>query len=609
MAYNDIDDMSVTSDVERDISSGIEHATSLKDSVDTAKDTIDFAKNVKANHDAKKAEKQADKFGESKDAADKGKEAIKDTAENSKDATKEALKEAGKETAKRGAEAAADTAAASTEIGLVSVAAKKAVMGAANKLGETIGVDGKTVIIAILSIPIIIIMLLWLILMSFWKGTLGAFPINTNEAQYDVYNEEEGEGKKSEKHGFFSWFFEKDAEVTEEEDVGEYDDEKVITEGTQKELEVFRKAYEKCREIAKIKMGWKMAWHPTWDYELSWESFENEIEHIDEGINYAELISVVSFSPLYNSQNCQFNKLKRLFLPSVSNTNLNYLYCMKVEEATGMKTIFDYDETTGERIGQHEEERTYGKVTIRHYDLLRLFELIEVDPNDYNSEWQDSLNCDLIDTFENHLRTVDHYSDFGSTERTPWNYHLFDEELDNGFDYTEPPTTSDTDADNLDEIDDMLDSINDLELSEDAKEKIKDIIRLAYQKTREDTSYSMGSDRDPSKNIFDCSSFITYIFKASGVNLSGGTSAGICESQVNLGKQVATSYNPDVMQPGDLVFYRRSYDWCANRYKQIGHIALYIGDGQVIDIGGDDGVRVKKVGNNVVSVTRPMAGK
>lgn len=82
-----------------------------------------------------------------------------------------------------------------------------------------------------------------------------------------------------------------------------------------------------------------------------------------------------------------------------------------------------------------------------------------------------------------------------------------------------------------------------------------------------------------SGNYYDCSSLAFYSWKAAGINIShGGSTTAASEAQglEEAGKTV--SY--ESMQPGDLIFY----SYCRNgRYKNISHVAIYIGNGKVVE--------------------------
>lgn len=81
---------------------------------------------------------------------------------------------------------------------------------------------------------------------------------------------------------------------------------------------------------------------------------------------------------------------------------------------------------------------------------------------------------------------------------------------------------------------------------------------------------------DPNKGA-DCSGFTMYIMKhVAGVQLSHSSRA-----QANEGREVSA----DAVRPGDLIFYGSG--------SKINHVAIYIGNGQVVHASNeDDGIKV-----------------
>lgn len=78
-------------------------------------------------------------------------------------------------------------------------------------------------------------------------------------------------------------------------------------------------------------------------------------------------------------------------------------------------------------------------------------------------------------------------------------------------------------------------------------------------------TYKLGV-RNPSRMIFDCSSFVEYVFEQNGVQLPWGT-----KTLKNKGTYVAKSN----LKKGDLVFFSTSG-------SSIDHVGIYIGNGQFI---------------------------
>lgn len=82
-----------------------------------------------------------------------------------------------------------------------------------------------------------------------------------------------------------------------------------------------------------------------------------------------------------------------------------------------------------------------------------------------------------------------------------------------------------------------------------------------------------------SGDYYDCSSLAYYAWKYAGVDISyNGATTAASEAQglEEAGKVVAY----EELQPGDLIFY----SYCHNgRYKNISHVAIYVGDGKVVE--------------------------
>ncbi len=100
--------------------------------------------------------------------------------------------------------------------------------------------------------------------------------------------------------------------------------------------------------------------------------------------------------------------------------------------------------------------------------------------------------------------------------------------------------------------------------SNSSSSKADSIISLAKSLSGKVT-YDYGT-RNPSRYIFDCSSFVEYVFEKNGVSLPWGT-----KTLKNKGKAVSKSN----LKKGDLVFFSTSG-------SSIDHVGIYIGGGQFI---------------------------
>lgn len=91
--------------------------------------------------------------------------------------------------------------------------------------------------------------------------------------------------------------------------------------------------------------------------------------------------------------------------------------------------------------------------------------------------------------------------------------------------------------------------------------------------------YPYSQDLRDSGNYYDCSSLAYYSWKDAGVDIShGGATTAAAEAQGldEAGKTVTY----DQLQPGDLIFYSFTSN---GRYKNISHVAVYVGNGKVVE--------------------------
>ena len=91
--------------------------------------------------------------------------------------------------------------------------------------------------------------------------------------------------------------------------------------------------------------------------------------------------------------------------------------------------------------------------------------------------------------------------------------------------------------------------------------------------------YPYSQDYRDSGSYYDCSSLAYYAWQSAGVNISyGGSNTAAAEAQ-GLNEAGRTVAYAD-MQPGDLIFY----SYCSNgRYMNISHVAIYVGNGKVVE--------------------------
>ena len=95
--------------------------------------------------------------------------------------------------------------------------------------------------------------------------------------------------------------------------------------------------------------------------------------------------------------------------------------------------------------------------------------------------------------------------------------------------------------------------------------------------TKLGTPYSQ--EKRNQEGYFDCSSFTYWVYSQLGVILQhGGSNTAASQGRYITENNLAVSYGS--LAPGDLVFYSFGVN---NRYLNIDHVAIYAGDGYVVD--------------------------
>ena len=116
--------------------------------------------------------------------------------------------------------------------------------------------------------------------------------------------------------------------------------------------------------------------------------------------------------------------------------------------------------------------------------------------------------------------------------------------------------------------------------------------------------YPYSQELRDSGNYYDCSSLAYYSWKDAGVDIShGGATTAAAEAQGLDEAGRTVSY--DQMQPGDLIFYSFTSN---GRYKNISHVAVYVGDGKVVEaLNENSGVVYRDVASvgKIVVIGRP----
>jgi len=106
---------------------------------------------------------------------------------------------------------------------------------------------------------------------------------------------------------------------------------------------------------------------------------------------------------------------------------------------------------------------------------------------------------------------------------------------------------------------------------------------LEYALSQVGKPYSQ-EDRD-SGEAFDCSSLTYYAYRAAGITLQyQGSNTAAAQGQ--LCEEQGWVIPVEELQPGDLIFYSFAIN---GRYKNISHVAIYAGNGMVVDASSSKG--------------------
>lgn len=413
------------------------------------------------------------------------------------------------------------------------------------------------------------------------QGTVGASSELYHEEQYGKKITASSSENTLSIRNFISFFY---RFFSHEDTIEDYEAYKPLNKSLDKNFQIINAAFETAYEIAKIEVEEEII-EKNYDYTLTMESFyENPYPYEFENINYAELLSVISQKDEYNAENLTFKKFKQLFNPDIYNENLKYLYCMEITEET--TTIIEEYEENGKKLTR-EKEVKYGKVVLVKYDLLSLYTMLSLDPNEFNKHYKKTRNIEMLDDQEKNIRYASNGYNFGSTLRTVYDCGIGRK----GITHTES-------------YNDYLELLKTLDI-ENITDAQKILLEAALSKLG--TAYSQ--DYRNKEGYFDCSSFVAWVYRENLGITFGSVSpvaADICKYLENSNCQVSSSVDYTNIKVGDLIFYSSKTN---GRYKNITHVAFYAGEGKIIDASSRKGQVVYRDIwglDEIVSVCRPL---
>lgn len=128
----------------------------------------------------------------------------------------------------------------------------------------------------------------------------------------------------------------------------------------------------------------------------------------------------------------------------------------------------------------------------------------------------------------------------------------------------------------------------------------KKVVEYALSKV----GYPYSQDYRDSGDYYDCSSLAYYAWQNAGVNIMyEGANTAAAEGKYCYDNNYLVNY--DEMQPGDLIFYSYSNN---GRFFNITHVAVYVGDGKVVEAANESiGVVYRPVQSrsSIVFIGRP----
>lgn len=113
------------------------------------------------------------------------------------------------------------------------------------------------------------------------------------------------------------------------------------------------------------------------------------------------------------------------------------------------------------------------------------------------------------------------------------------------------------------------------------EKQAKKLVDLAYKQLGK--PYKYGAKPYEAPKQFDCSSFVQYLYSKIGIELPR-----TALKQASAGKVVKPVLNN--LKPGDLIFIKGGWGHYDPEFPEgIGHVALYVGNGKVVNARGEAG--------------------
>ena len=233
-----------------------------------------------------------------------------------------------------------------------------------------------------------------------------------------------------------------------------------------------------------------------------------------------------------------------------------------------------------------------------------LYDFVGVDAEETHYLYKNTSNIDVLDRSESAIRTFMPYYDFGTTFRTPWEDDFEETDISEYFDtlidttiFYQPSMTTEETWSILEQL------LEGKDISEAQRAVIEAALATIGSAYNQDYRDDVG--------IYDCSSLIARVYAAAGYKIAdySPTAAEECRIMESWGTRVTDKSD---LQPGDILFFSYKSEGKYNgRYKNVSHVAIYIGNGMQIDARGKKyGVVYRQSQENsaaCTSICRPLS--
>ncbi len=409
---------------------------------------------------------------------------------------------------------------------------------------------------------------------------------------------------------FFEGIFSGDSGGDEEDDgddsIGiaeDIDMDQMFKSSTDADIEViqklgFERAIEDAKEVAKL----YIAAQPGIDIDISYEIVDAITwEEVYKDVNYAEFLSILNEKEEFSANKTTLKKFKKLFNTKNKRRPL-WRIRFDIEEMEIEEPIYDDDFNY---LGTETKTIKYIKTTVKQYTLEGLYRFLDVDDEAMHYLYKNTANIDVLDRSESALRIYMPYYEFGPNVRTPWQDDFEEMDVSDFFGMFVTGVTTYKYGMSTDEVWSMLQELLD---GKDISDAQKAVIEAALSTIG--SAYSQ-ANRD-NAGVYDCSSLIARVYAAAGYSIAdySPTAAEECRLMESWGTTVTDTSD---LQPGDILFlsYKDDFGNYNGRYKNVSHVAIYVGNGMQVDARGKNYGVVYRTSQDssasCVSICRPLA--